>query len=424
MSRSARRALAWFALPLLLAFVLAGLWLYKDELVPAKVESSVPDGSPAMIQKGEYLARAGNCIACHTAPGQPVYTGGRAISTPFGDVYSTNLTPDIETGIGDWSAADFYRAMHHGISRDGRLLYPAFPYPNYTKVTREDSDAIYSYLRTLPAQRKPRIAAELRRPYNTQLALRVWRAIYFRPDELEAPEEAAPEVKRGAYLVEGLGHCNACHTARTLLGGSRQGANYAGGPIPTLGWDAPPLVQDRPISDAEADHIVELLAAGTSLTGVASGPMAEVVFHSLQYLKRDDIEAMVSYLRTLPPKSPPASRYVRVGKKQRQALMTAGSAIYSEHCASCHGDQGEGEPYKYPPLAGNASVVSASPNNALRAVLLGGYAPSTAAHPRPYGMPSFAHQLSDEEIAAVLTFVRGSWGNNASAVSPIEVSRK
>ncbi len=410
---------------LLLPALAVVLWLaWPDLREPPVVEGGASPAGAAEVERGRYLARAGNCIACHTQPGQAPYAGGRPIGTPFGEVFSTNLTPDLETGLGAWTAGEFWRAMHHGRSRDGRLLYPAFPYTSYTRVSRRDSDAIFAYLQSLAPVRAPRQEPALSFPYDTQLALRAWRALYFRPGEYREDAQRTPQWNRGAYLVEGLGHCNACHTARNALGGIELERNYGGGPIPTLGWEAPPLAAAEPMSDAQAEEMAELLQAGTSRHGVATGPMAEVVFHSLQYLQAADIAAMVTYIRALPPVAEaPAPRRPRVTQARRQELMRKGETIYRDHCSDCHGERGEGQDHVYPALAGNRMLSGASAGNAIRSVLMGGYGPSTAKHPQPHGMPSFAQRLTPEEIAAVLTYARGSWGNEAAAVSPVEVER-
>lgn len=400
-------------------------WLLRPEIAELLAMESAPEPpTPEQITQGQYLARAGNCVACHSEPGRAPFAGGRRVATPFGDVFSGNLTPDPATGIGAWSSADFWRAMHYGKSRDGRRLYPAFPYTHYTRVSRHDSDAIFAYLQSLVPVPSPRTAPTLRFPYNTQLALLFWRALYFRPGEFEPDPQRSPQWNRGAYLVEGLGHCSACHTARTWLGGSDSTVNYRGGPIPMLGWDALPLALEQPMTDAQAVEMTELLKTGVSQHNVTTGPMAEVVFHSLQHLADADVEGLVSYIRSLPPQEPAdAARVEQVGARRRDALMQAGAALYRDHCAECHGDDGQGEPYVYPSLAGNRLVTAPSPGNAIRTVLFGGYAPSTAGNPQPYGMPAYVHRLSFEEIAAVLTYVRGSWGNTATAVSPATVER-
>jgi mono/diheme cytochrome c family protein len=312
--------------------------------------------------------------------------------------------------------------MHYGKSRDGRRLYPAFPYPNYTRVHRADSDAIFAYLQSLPPVASPPRPATVRFPYSTQLAQLVWRALYFRPGEQREEPQRSAEWNRGAYLVEGLGHCNACHTARTWLGGTDAAADYSGGSIPLTGWDALPLGFDVAPTDEHAAELVRLLKAGTSRRDVTTGPMAEVVFHSLQHLADADVAAMVAYLRTLPKRAPGLRRLgPRVGAEQRELLVELGAEVYDTHCSECHGDDGEGEAYVYPALAGNRLVTAASARNALETILNGGFAPSTAAHPRPFGMPPYAHRLSPTEVAAVLTYVRSAWGNDAPAVAPTAV---
>ncbi|HEY1077398.1 MAG TPA: cytochrome c [Fontimonas sp.] len=411
-----------------LAIVTAeALWLARPELAELVAEpaASPPAAleAPALIERGRYLARAGNCIACHTQAGQPAYAGGREIVTPFGSVFSSNLTPDPETGLGTWNADDFWRAMHYGKSRDGRRLSPAFPYTNYTLVTRADADAIFAYLRTLPAVRSPRIDASMRFPFDTQLALLAWRAMYFRPGEFAADPQRDAAWNRGAYLVEGLGHCNACHTTRTALGGLDSAAAYAGGPIPMLGWDALPLAREAPLSPDDAAALRSLLKTGTSRAAVASGPMAEVVFFSTQYLETDDVDAMLRYIGTLPAHAS-QPRGLRVSEREKQALLEAGAPLYREHCASCHGDRGEGQGERYPALAGNRVALADSPRNAILAVVNGGFGPSTAGNPQPFGMPPFGHRLSDREIAAVLSHVRNAWGNAAPAVSEREIERR
>ena len=403
-------------------FVVAALWWAG----PAPVETSglhaVPIGE--RIEAGAYLATAGNCIGCHTVAGGEPYAGGRAIRTPFGNVYSTNLTPDDETGIGTWTAEDFWRAMHHGRSKGGRRLYPAFPYTSYTHVTRADSDAIFTYLQSLEPVAAPRIEPDLRFPYNVPLALAAWRAMFFRTGGLEPNSERSPAWNRGAYLVEGLGHCKACHSPRGRLGAIESDAVYSGGQIPGLGWDAPPMNPNGEMTDADAKDLATLLSTGISKRTALTGPMAEVVFHSLQHLAEDDITAIVEYVRTLPANvRPPASR-ATFGAARLENVTLAGARIYAEHCAECHGDDGRGEPYVYPPLAGNSLVTAPSPTNVIRNVLLGGFPPSTAGNPRPYGMPPFAHSLEASETAAVLTYIRGAWGNAAGPVTAEQVNRR
>jgi mono/diheme cytochrome c family protein len=407
-----RAALVILALAVLLLGAVLAAWP-RAEHIP----SSSPQAwaaTPANIARGAYLARAGDCAACHTARGGPAYAGGRAVDTPFGRVMTPNITPDVQTGIGAWSADDFWSALHNGIGTKGRLLYPAFPYPNYTKVTRIDADALFAYLRSLPPASQANQPHKLRFPYDSQAALAAWRLLYFKPG-VAAPEPArGADWNRGAYLVEGLGHCSACHSPRNSLGAS--GQTLQGGLIPVLGWYAPSLASNNP-------HIAQLLGSGVSPQGAVYGPMAEVVAQSLQHLSNQDLGAMAAYLTSLPaeggerePAAPPP-----------EAVMKMGAKLYGQHCADCHGKDGRGAADAdgapaYPALAGNRTLLMAEPVNAIRIVLSGGFAPSTKGNPRPYGMPPYSQVLSDTEAAAVVSYVRASWGNAARMVTPAEVN--
>lgn len=393
--------------------------LRGEEPLPSAPESF--PSSPELVARGEYLARVGNCMACHTTPGGAAFAGGRGIETPFGVVHSSNLTPDKAHGIGQWSSAEFWRAMHHGRSRDGRLLYPAFPYPNYTQVTREDSDAIYAYLQNQPAVGEANRPHALRFPYSTQAALAVWRALFFAPGTAVAAPMQTAEYNRGAYLVNGLGHCTACHTPRNALGATTDALAFNGGLIPVQNWYAPALnaAAEAGVKEWPVEDVVALLKTGTAPHGSVMGPMAEVVFRSTQYLTDADARAMAVYLQDLPQHSlelPPAAA-------PAASAMARGAKVYEQQCAQCHGDQGQGQPGAFPPLAGNRAVLLADTTNLVRVVLQGGYLPATAGNARPHGMPPFRHVLSDEDVAAVATFVRNSWGNRAGSVGSIEVYR-
>jgi cytochrome c553 len=374
----------------------------------------------SLAARGEYLARAGSCSACHTAPDSAPFAGGRAIETPFGVVYSSNLTPDPATGIGSWSADDFWRAMHEGRSRDGHLLYPTFPYPNYTRISRADSDAILAYLRSLPAANRANRAHTLRFPFGTQWALSAWRTLFFTPGGLPEDPSRSPAWNRGAYLVRGLGHCEACHADRNIVGATRRGEELGGGPVPMRRWYAPSLASSREagVADWSIDDIVRLLKTGQSTRATVIGPMAEVVFRSTQYLDDSDLRAMATYLKELPQHTARGS-----GTTRASAPNPAGATLYRRHCADCHGEQGEGQAGAYPRLAGNRVVTMHSPQNLIAIVLAGGFAPSTAGNPRPFGMPPFGHQLDDDAIAAVLSHVRSAWGHDAAPVSAPQVQQ-
>ncbi|SFB04554.1 Cytochrome c, mono-and diheme variants [Collimonas sp. OK607] len=381
--------------------------------------------STEQIAHGAYLVRTGDCMACHTARGGKELAGGRAIQTPFGAVYSPNVTPDKETGIGTWSADDFWRALHNGKSKDGSLLYPAFPYTNYTKVTRADADAMFAYLQSVPPVQQKNLEHDLRFPYNQRFLLYGWRALYFRPGVYLAETQQSVEWNRGAYLVQGLGHCSACHTTRNALGGSDLKAELGGGFIPVVNWYAPSLTSDEEIGlgDWDIQHISALLKDGISPRGTVLGPMAEVVGASLQHLSDGDVRAMAVYLKSLPRQKEAAAEKERASPDQVASALELGQKIYKNHCADCHQASGKGVWPAYPPLASNHAITMSAPVNAIRVVLNGGFAPSTAANPRPYGMPPYGPTLSDSEVAAVVSYIRNSWGNKAPIVSASEVSR-
>jgi mono/diheme cytochrome c family protein len=388
--------------------------------------SATPGNHAEVIARGEYLARAGDCVACHTIPGASLFGGGRPMVTPFGTLYTPNVSSDKETGIGEWSADEFYRMLHEGKSRDGSVLYPAMPYASYTKVTRADSDAIYAYLQSTPPIHQPNRPHEMRFPYNQRKLLLGWRTLFFRQGEYKPDPAQSVEWNRGAYLVEGLGHCTMCHTAINALGGNSKSKEFQGGLIPVQDWYAPSLTSNKEagLGDWSIDDIVGLLHAGVSNRGAVYGPMAEVVYDSFQYLSEDDVRAVAVYLKALPAhlgevvtSTPDAA-----ATEAKNNLSPLGQKIYDAQCALCHANSGQGKPPNFPPLANNQSIQMTSSVNPIRMVLNGGYAPGTIKNPTPYGMPPFAQLLSDVEIAAVVTYIRTAWGNHGTPVSVQEVN--
>ena len=419
--------LVWVVLAafLLLALVAIGAiyWLRPGEL-PKGPRAEIPNATTQIIDRGEYLARAGDCVACHTMPGDGrEFAGGRAMPTPFGNLYVPNITPDEETGIGAWTADEFYRMMHTGVSRDGSLLYPAMPFASYTKVTREDSDAIYAYLMSVTPVKQKNRPHELRFPFNKRELLAGWRALYFKEGEYVPDPKQSAQWNRGAYLVEGLGHCAMCHTAINRLGGSSEEKAFEGGMIPNQNWYAPSLTsnQEAGLGNWSIQDIKDLLQVGVSSRATVYGPMAEVTYNSLQYLNDADVEAMAVYLKALPQReseAPPTSQARLVAPD----VMELGRKTYEQQCAMCHGAEGKGHPPGLPPLAGNQSITMASPVNSIRMVLNGGYAPGTRKNPRPYGMPPFSHILDDAAVAAVVTYIRVAWNNSGTPVAPPQVN--
>ena len=390
-------------------------------------KASVPSATRVPAQTdGEYLARAGDCIACHTARGGEPFAGGLEMPTPFGIIYTPNITPDPETGIGKWSADDFYRALHDGKSKDGSLLYPAFPYPSYTKVTRADADAIFGYIQTIAPVKRKNTPHKMNFPYNQRNLLIGWRALYFTPGAYKSDPKQSAEWNRGAYLVLGLGHCDACHTSRNFLGATQKDKELSGGLIPLQDWYAPSLTSNREagLGQWETDEVVALLRSGISKRGVVFGPMAQVVHDSLQYITEADTRAMAVYLKSLATTDAPSDPgQIRTTEGQSRAAYEAGGKLYDKHCKSCHGTGGQGVPPMYPPLANNQAINMEFSVNPIRMVLFGGFPPSTRGNPRPYGMPPFAYLFSDQEVAEVVTYMRQSWGNRASAVSAVEVAK-
>jgi mono/diheme cytochrome c family protein len=380
-------------------------------------QATPPDAS--LLAKGEYLARAGDCIACHTAPEGKLFAGGLAMKTPFGTLYTSNITPDPQTGIGTWTSDQFYSLMHNGRFPDGGLVYPAMPFASYTKVTRADSDAIYAYLRSIAPVRQPNRPHDLRFPYNNRSLIIGWRTLFFTEGEYKPDPSKSADWNRGAYLVEGLGHCGMCHTAINALGGSSDSQAFEGGLIPMQNWYAPSLTSNKEagLGDWSIQEISDLLRTGISSRGAVYGPMAEVVYNSLQYLSDDDVRAMAVYLKSLTEGASPAKPAPALPSAESSLLLSLGKTIYDRQCAGCHGATGQGMPPEYPPLAGNQSIQMVSAVNAIRMVLNGGFPPGTAGNPMPYGMPPFAQHLSDDEVAAVVTYVRTSWGNRGEPVS-------
>jgi mono/diheme cytochrome c family protein len=392
--------------------------------VSTQATSQAP-ADAALIERGRYLAALGNCQGCHSLPGQPPYTGGTPVPTPFGTVYGPNLTPSAQ-GLGGWSANDFWRALHFGQAPDGRWLSPAFPYTNTTHVNREDSDALFAYLQSLPPDDTPSRPSELHWPYNMQAALKVWRALYFKPAEPPASAQGqTDEITRGRYLAQGLGHCSACHAPRDGWGGASDALALTGGTLPT-GWYAPSLhdAAEAGVQGWAQEDVVRLLGQGRSGSHVASGPMAEVVAQSMRHWKAEDLRAMAAYLTSLPT----ASSLKQSRTEPTAANATLGARLYEKHCASCHGEQGQGFQLAngqtaYPALAGNRTVNMASAANLAQVVMDGGFGLATPDLPQPFGMPPFLLELDDTALAALLTHLRSSWGNQASPVTELDIHR-
>ena len=377
----------------------------------------------ADAERGRYLALAGNCGACHTRPGGEPFAGGLAFETPFGTIYSSNITPDAKTGIGRWKAADLRRAMHEGIAADGSHLFPAFPYPSYTKVTDADVDDIYAYLRTLnPVRYVPPDNSIL---FSMRWALGPWNKLYFRPGRFVPDPDRPAGWNRGAYLVQGLGHCGACHTPRNaqmaeLPERALQGGVVTGAVAPgrQRDWFAVNLTNAKHGLAAWSEaELVRYFRTGVSPRGSTLGPMNEVVEHSLRHLDEGDLRAIAVYLKGL---DGPAYDGVAVTPEQARA----GSAIYEERCEECHGRSGRGGFFTGPALSGSAIVQGENPATLINAILYGSTIERAAGTSSWEPMPAYADALSDAEVAAVANFLRGSWGHGAAPVTPEDVRRQ
>jgi len=368
--------------------------------------AATAEGTQSIAQRGAYLAAAGDCVSCHTADAGKPFAGGYRINTPFGDLLAPNITPDPDTGIGRWSAEDFYRALHQGVNRHGQDMYPAMPYTFYTRVTRADSDAIFAYLQTVPAVRNAVEVNHLNFPFNQRWTMAGWRELFFNEGTFAPDARKSASWNRGAYLVEGLGHCSACHSPRDVLGGIEQKHQYTGADID--GWFAPNLSSNLHVGLGSwtAQEIATYLKTGARPgTTTAFGPMAEVVHNSTSQLTDADLAAMGEYLKSLPPESP-----LRAARAVPQQSQVRGASLYMDHCSACHQAKGRGMTGIFPPLAGNGAVIARDPGNVLQAILKGipmrnGYV----------AMPSFASQLDDQQVADLANYVRTSWGNTAVA---------
>jgi mono/diheme cytochrome c family protein len=374
--------------------------------------------SPEVIARGKALAEAADCAGCHTAdPAKPL-AGGKRIDTPFGAIWSPNLTPDRDTGLGDWSDDEFYRALHDGVARNGTRYYPAFPYPYFTRITRDDVLAIRAWLATLTPVRNTAPPPQLRWPLNFRAVMRGWNLLFFRPGALENNPQQSDQWNRGAYLVQGAAHCGACHTPKNLLGADRLGEAFGGGLV--QGWFAPRLdAADRSgLKSWSVDDIVEYLQGGRNGKSHAGGLMAEVVVNSTSKMSDADVRAIAVYLKDLGPgaaepeiATPPAEQ------------MADGARIYRGACIACHEADGSGSPRVYPPLPRNANLQAADPSSTLRIILDGAQTLTTPRAPNSGSMPAYARKLTDQEIADVATYVRNAWGNAAPAVTPAQAAK-
>lgn len=380
------------------------------------------------VEAGRYLAIAGNCASCHTAEDGAFMAGGVAFQTPFGTIYSTNITPDRGTGIGDWSATDFRNAMRHGVRPDGERLYPAFPYTAYTQMTDRDLAALYSYLKQIPGVDQPAPENQLGFPFSIRALLAFWNVLYLEAGAYQADPTQSEQHNRGAYLINALAHCSACHSPRNRLGAERISRAFSGGEyLDAVGggkyrpWSAPNLTSSQQgLGMWSHVDLAAYLATGQNHFLETYGPMNEVIMNSTRHLADRDIEAMATYLLALDPIDPEPSA------PASEITMGRGRTIYNLHCGTCHLPTGLGDPEMAPRLDRGSLVVAAdNPASMINTILYSPKPPESQAPSRwRTPMEEFQYLLDDEEIAAVATFVRQSWGNTASPVTPKQVARQ
>ena len=386
--------------------------------VSAYAQGSTQDFS--LIERGRYLVTLSDCAGCHTAPGGEPFAGGVALQTPFGTLVAPNITSDTDTGIGNWSDDEFVSALQEGRGRNGTRLYPAMPYTAYTKMSRDDILAMRAYLATVAPVHHKVIANQLPFPFNVRLAMMFWNWLNFTPGRFVADPQQTAEWNRGAFLVQGPGHCGTCHTAKTILGGDKTDSPLTGATL--QGWFAPNITANshNGIGGWSKDDLIQYLKTGANKSTLASGPMAEAVTHSTSHMKDADIAAIATYLlgtgKGATDKPTPVAA--------DDPSMKAGAAIYKDACAPCHRDNGQGDAQLFPRLAGSPLVQSDDPTTLGRVVLEGSRAVATASAPTAPAMPAFDWRLNDDQVAAVLTYIRNHWGNAAPAVTAATISKQ
>ncbi|MDY7803441.1 cytochrome c [Burkholderia stagnalis] len=403
---------------------------------PASTTSAAPQSADALVARGAYLARAGDCVACHTASGGKPFAGGLKFDTPIGAIYSTNITPDPKTGLGGWTLEEFDRALRAGVRKNGDTLYPAMPFPSYARLTGDDVKALYAYFMhgVAPVQQENR-PVDIVWPLSMRWPLGFWRKLFApTPKPFDAAPYPDPVLARGAYLVQGLGHCGACHTPRAPTMQERgltdaDGPDFLAGGAAIDGW-VPTSLRGEPRTGFGAwteAEIVQFLKTGRTARTAAFGGMTDVVGHSMQHLTDDDLTAIARYLKTLPPKVQGETPYAydAAAAKALQAgdASKPGAAVYRDNCMACHRSDGRGYTRVFPALGGNPVVQGDDPTSVIHVVLAGSALKGTHTAPSTFTMPPFGWRLSDQEVADVANFVRTSWGNTGSPVTAAQVAK-
>lgn len=412
---------------LVLAFII-GLLLPQMRTDSSTMQIDIAD--PALIKQGEYVARTADCVACHTTLEGADYAGGLPMLTPLGAIYSTNITPDKETGIGNYTLADFSNAVKHGVRKDNSALYPAMPYPSYQIMPDDDIAAMYAYfMSAVKPVNQPNLASELPPIFNWRWPLSYWQVL-FAPKREFTPESPDSIIARGQYLVEGPGHCGSCHTERGI--GFQEIAltnadsdEYLSGAV-IDGWRAKSLRgEHRGLGTWNTAELVDFFKTGRTDKTAAFGAMAEVVEHSTQYMTDTDLNAMSAYLKTL---TPAPNKEVKLPVKKDETTQklldgvydTRGAILYAEYCQVCHRADGGGVPRIFPALDDNSAVYARNADSVLQITLSGGRMPETPHDRMAFTMPEFSH-LSDSDIAEVVNYVRNSWTNQAPMIDTTDV---
>jgi alcohol dehydrogenase (quinone), cytochrome c subunit len=430
-----------FAAAILAVVLLAGISHWSDSTAGEKDSFYSADASTlsgnidrGLITRGEYLAKLGDCGACHSTPGNPPFSGGLKMTLPIGAIYTTNITPDKTHGIGRFTLADFDRALRFGVA-NGHTLYPAMPFASYAIVTREDVKALYAYFEfgVTPAA-VPNKKSDILFPLSMRWPLTYWRWMFApKPKPFDSKMFADEAVARGAYFVEGLGHCGECHTPRGVAlqvkaqNGRDGDAFLRGGPVEN--WYAPSLRNGGPDTIAEwsESQISQFLQSGANHSGIAFGSMSDVIVNSTQFLSAEDSAATARYLKTL--QDPPANGRARFAYDERTDRELAsgdakkrGALLYLDNCAACHRPDGRGYEGVFPSLAGNPVVEAGNPLSLVSIVLLGSTTSRTSTTPAQFAMPAFAWRLTDQDAADIISFIRSSWGNDAKPIEAPKVA--
>lgn len=402
-----------------LAVAAYGAWVSYDlsRTYPEQTQTLAPGAMQAKIARGAYVATASDCVACHTAAGGKPFAGGYKIDTPFGPILSSNITSDKKTGIGSWNQSQFDAAVRHGKGSHG-YLYPAMPYPAYAKLTDDDLNDLWAYMQTVPAISHSVNENQLPFPYNQRWVLGGWNLLFFHATTFNPEKQQSAQLNRGQYLVEGPGHCAACHTGKNILGGD-VAETLTGTTL--QGWHAPDLTSNSHVGLGrwQQQDLVDYLQNGTNRYAVASGPMAEAVENSTQHMTQNDLQAIASWLKQLPA----SSTAKPVALTQTESLMQQGKSLYETQCSACHVSGGEGIRNMIPALANNPQLNASDPASLLTVVLKGSDGVVTQGNPTAARMPRFDWKLSDQQVAAVTTYIRNSWGNAAPAVTEQTVEK-